>query len=328
MIVTPGQLTKRAEFYYQLNQLTAAGIGLVAGLHQLQQTGRTYREPIQQVLQRLAEGQTFAQALRATPNWLPAFDITLIEAGEKSGRLDQSFRMLATYYSDRATTAKRMIAALAYPVFLMHFAVFIFPFPHFFLTGDLRAYLLQTLGILVPIYALVFGLIYVMQSKHGETWRAWIETVLHPIPVLGPARRYLALSRLAAALEALLSSGVTIVESWEMAAAASGSPAVRRTVGKWKPLLAAGQTPAEIIQDSKWFPDLFTTQYATGEVSGSLDDGLRRLHDYYRQEGSRKLDSVARWTPTAIYLVIVLVIAYKILSFWLGYFQQIQSAIS
>src|SRR5664280_209329 len=232
MIVTPGQLTKRAEFYYQLNQLTAAGIGLVAGLHQLQQTGRTYREPIQQVLQRLAEGQTFAQALRATPNWLPAFDITLIEAGEKSGRLDQSFRMLATYYSDRATTAKRMIAALAYPVFLMHFAVFIFPFPHFFLTGDLRAYLLQTLGILVPIYALVFGLIYVMQSKHGETWRAWIETVLHPIPVLGPARRYLALSRLAAALEALLSSGVTIVESWEMAAAASGSPAVRRTVGK------------------------------------------------------------------------------------------------
>ena len=43
-----------------------------------------------------------------------------------------------------------------------------------------------------------------MQSKHGETWRATIEAILHPIPMLGTARHYLALARLATALEALI----------------------------------------------------------------------------------------------------------------------------
>ena len=218
MIVTPGQLTHRAEFYYQLKQLTAAGMGLVAALQLLQRNppARSYREPIQRVLGHLAQGTTFAEALRHAGRWLPAFDITLIEAGEKSGRLDQSFGLLASYYNDRARAAKQMIAALAYPVFLLHFAVFIFPFPHLFLTGDWAGYLRQTLSVLLPIYAVVALLIYAMQSAHGEAWRAGVETVLHPVPVLGKGRRNLALARLAAALEALLSAGMNIVEAWDI----------------------------------------------------------------------------------------------------------------
>ena len=99
--------------------------------------------------------------------------------------------------------------------------------------------------MLVPLYALVALLIYAAQSHHGETWRGWVESILRPIPVLGTARHYLALSRLAGALEALLSAGVTIIEAWELAANASGSPALRRAVVGWRPLVHGGQTPAE-----------------------------------------------------------------------------------
>ena len=155
---------------------------------------------------------------------------------------------------------------------------------------------------LLPVYGIAAFLVYALQSRHGEDWRAKVETVLHRVPLLGTGRRYLALSRLSAALEALLSAGVTIIEGWELAAAASGSPALRRTVMAWRPLLKAGRTPAELVRSSSDFPDLFINQYATGEISGTLDDTLRRMQAYYQEEGSRKLHSVAQWAPRLIYI--------------------------
>ena len=328
MIFTPGHLSRRADFYHQLGQLTGAGLGLVQALGQLKNhpPDRSYRQPIERLLEQIADGCTLTDALQRAGHWLPAFDTALLEAGEHSGRLDACFRLLADYYTDRARLARQMISDLAYPAFLLHFAIFIFPFAQFFTSGNWIAYLCQTLGILIPLYVLVALLIFAAQSRHGETWRACFESLLHPIPVLGVARHYLALARLAAALEALLSAGVTIVEAWELAATASGSPALRRTVLGWRPLVDGGQTPAEAVSASGRFPELFASQYATGEISGKLDDTLLRLRGYYQEEGSRKLQAFSRWTPRAIYFCVVLMIAYRIIAFYTGYFNMVRDA--
>jgi type II secretory pathway component PulF len=328
LIITPGQLSRRADFYHQLGQLTGAGLGLLRALEQLKRNppDRSYRAPITRVLEQISEGCTLNDALLHTGRWLPAFDIALLQAGEHSGRLEACFRLLADYYTDRARLARQMIGDLAYPVFLLHFAIFIFPFAQFFTSGNWVVYLCQTMGVLLPLYAVVALMIYAAQSRHGEAWRARFESLLHPIPVLGMARSYLALARLAAALEALLSAGVTIIEAWELAATASGSPALRRTVLGWRPQVNAGQTPAEAVSASGRFPDLFASQYATGEVSGKLDDTLVRLHAYYQEEGSRKLQAVSRWTPRAIYFGVVLMIAYRVISFYTGYFNMVKDA--
>jgi len=205
-------------------------------------------------------------------------------------------------------------------------AIFILPFAKFFTSGDLLAYLLHTFGILIPLYGVILLVVYAAQSRHGERWRGLLERLLHPIPLLGTGRRYLALARLAAALEALLNAGVTIIQGWELAASACGSPSLRRTVLAWRPLVDAGQTPAEAITTSGAFPDLFANQYATGEISGQLDDTLKHLRDYYQEEGSRKVRAVAQWTPRGIYLLVVLMIAWRVLAFWTDYFRQIQNA--
>ncbi len=328
MIVTPGQLSRRADFYHQLGQLSGAGVGLIQALEQLRRNppSRSYREPIGRMLQEIAGGCTFTDAVRSRGQWLPAFDIAFLEAGEHSGRLDTCFRLLADYYTDRARLARQMIGDLAYPAFLLHFAIFILPFAQLFASGNWVAYLAQTFGVLVPLYGLVALVIFATQSRHGEAWRAAIESLLHPIPILGQARRYLALGRLAASLEALLSAGVTIIEAWELAATASGSPALRRTVLAWRPQVDAGRTPAEVVSESGSFPELFTGQYATGEISGQLDDTLRRLHAYYQEEGSRKLHTVAAWTPRAIYFCVVLFIAFRIVRFYTNYFSMVKDA--
>jgi type II secretory pathway component PulF len=212
---------------------------------------------------------------------------------------------------------------LMYPVFLIHAAAIIIPFPQLFLSGNLFAYLGQVLGVLLPIYAVVFFLIYAAQSRHGEKWRAVVEEVCRPIPFLGQARQDLALARLTVALEALVNAGVNIIEAWELAVMASGSPRLRRAVTAWRPRLETGQTPAEAIEDSGVFPDLFANMYRTGEISGQLDQTLKRLHGLYQDSASRKLRLLAEWTPRLVYLAIALLIAWQIISFWLGYFNQI-----
>ncbi len=325
---TPSHFARRAEFYHQLGALTGAGLGLMRGLETLQRNPpcRSYRKPIGRVLEELKHGFTFTESLKRVGSWLPEFDIALLQAGEQSGRLEACLKLLADHYRERAQMARQVLADLAYPLVLFHLAIFIFPFAQLFTSGNWRRYAAQTFGILIPIY-IVIGLgMYATQSRRGEMWRSWLESLLHPVPLLGTARWYLALSRLSAALEALLASGVTIIEAWELAATACGSPALRRAVLAWRPRVTAGQTPAEAVSASSRFPEMFANQYNTGEVTGTLEDTLRRLRNYYQEEGSRKLHAVAQWTPKLVYFGIMMMIAYQVVRFWLGYFKQIGEA--
>jgi type IV pilus assembly protein PilC len=329
LILTPGQLARRSEFYHQLGQLTAAGLGLTRALEQIQHAppSRSFRAPVRVVLAEIAEGYTFTESVRRAGPWLPDFDVALLDAGERSGRLDACFRLLADHYATRASMAREMIVDLAYPVFLLHFAVFILPFAQLFTTGDWVTYLTKTLGVLLPLYVVVGVLIFAAQSQHGEVWRSWFERIVGLLPILGKARREMALARLATALEALISAGVSIIEAWELAATVSGSPALRRTVHGWRPDVQAGQTPAEAINASGKFPDLFANQYASGEISGKLDEVLRRLSHYYQEEGTRKLRAVAQWTPRIAYLIVALAIAWQVIKFWSAYFREIRNVL-
>ena len=328
-IVTPRQFTQRAEFYHQLAQLTSAGIGILSALEQIKRNppSRSYREPLQRLLDELAKGHAFAESLRRLGAWLPEFDIALIDAGERSGRLDICFRLLADYYNDRARIAKQVISQLIYPVGLIHFAAFIFmivlPYAHSQFNASLLFLFVKAALVLSPLYLVTIFLIYATQSKHGEKWRARIESFIRPIPILGTARRFLALARLAAALEALISAGVNIVQAWDLAATASGSPALRRTVENWKPQIEAGRTPAEIIRDCRIFPEMFANLYASGEVSGKLDETFGGSMHIIRKKAHASCHAFAQWVPRLIYFLVAGMIAYKVVSFYLGYFQQI-----
>lgn len=323
LIVTPRQLDQRAELFHQLAQLTSAGIPIISALEQIKRSppNRSYREPLQRLLDKLAQGATMTESLHAL-GWVSEFDLALIGAGEKSGRLDACFRMLFNYYNDRARLIQQVISQLIYPAVLVHFAAFIFlivlPFAHSQFNASLPLLFARAILILSPLYGASALLIYATQSKHGENWRARIESFLRAVPILGTARRYLALSRLAAALEALISAGVNIFEAWDLAAAASGSPALRRAVADWRPKVTAGQMPSEAVRACRLFPETFANLYASGEISGKLDESLRNLHRLYGDDGTRKLHGFAQLTTRSIYLLVVLIIAYQIIQFYMG----------
>jgi type II secretory pathway component PulF len=329
LLVLPRHFSSRAELYQQFSRLTAAGIGIpqAVEIQRRSPPASSFRAPLGIIQQRLAEGATFAEALHSTGNWLPSFDSALLHAGEQSGRLPSCFELLATHYERNAALLRKTLTSLFYPALLFHMAVLIAPLPDLVKTWNLFAYLAKVLLVFVPVYALVAFVVVALQGQHGERWRALIESVLHRVPLLGKARRNLALARLASALEALTAAGVNIIEGWELAATASGSPAIGNAVASWRPQLLAGATPSELLRSSAIFPELFANLYHTGEITGSLDDTLRRLYRLYQDDGERQLQLVADWTPKLVYFGVVILVAWQVIQFWSGYFNQINQVI-
>ena len=54
---------------------------------------------------------------------------------------------------------------------------------------------------------------------------------------------------------------------------------------------------------------------------------MRRLHRLYQDEGERQLQLVADWTPKLVYFGVVILVAWQVIRFWTGYFDQINQVI-
>lgn len=332
LILTPGQFNDRADFYHQCVSLLSAGYGLIQVLEHLRDRppSKSYVRPLTDIIFHLQEGETFAQAIQHQGKWIPEFDAALLEAGELSGRLDHCMRILSNYYKERAELLKSVIGALIYPILLLHAAVFLIAVPRLILTflgnaqGDgIMPFLMRTVGVLAPIYAVVFVGIYFSQSSRAQFTRRSMERVLNLIPIIGTARSHLALARLAMGLEALLNAGVIVTQAWVISARASGSFRIDNEVSTWPDLIEGGAPPSELMRNNRAFPDVFANLYATGEASGRLDDHLQKLHEYYLESGTSKLRQVGAWFPRLVYLAVVIYIAYYIISFYTGYFKTI-----
>ena len=119
----------------------------------------------------------------------------MITAGETSGRLDGIFNQLADYYDEQSRLMRTMMFSLAYPVVVLHMAVFIFPpgeIGHVFWDGIMAQkmgilwmFLMKKLLLLAPFYALVLVMVLGGQGKRSLDFRALVDKILFFVPMLG-----------------------------------------------------------------------------------------------------------------------------------------------
>ena len=328
LITTPGRLKQQGEFYLQLASMTRAGVTIVQAVDVLRKSppNRKLGAMAGRIGETIQRGATFTDAIRSTGGHVPEFDVALIEAGEASGRLAESLRLLGEFYQERAKMVSQTISAMIYPVFLLHFAILIFPtslLAEFVWYGRTTKYFANKTQILLPVYAATFVVIWALQADRGKVWRNFLEQIFSMIPVVAGMQRDFALARLCAALEALINAGVTIIEAWDIAARAAGSHRIERAVAAAKPRLLQGEMPSEVISAQRFYPDLFTSTYHTGEVSGQLDDALRRLYRHYMEAANTSMQRLAIVVPKIAYVAVALGIAYQVISFYSGYFNQL-----
>jgi len=337
-MVTPGQLNRRAQLYDQLAATIAAGLPLMQAL-EMASRNRTLRgsqQTILSLLSNLREGYTFADSMKRVSGWLPEFDIALLSVGEESGRLDVAFRQLGRYYTTRARIITDTIKGLIVTIATLH--VFLLVFPLGYLISLAQAimdgsfvkclpFLIQKFVVFGSLYGIVFFFIFACQGNRGEGWRALVENIFNCVPLLRTALKYLAIARLAAALDALSSAGVATVRTWEMSADACGSPRLKRQILEWAPKLETGITPAEMVNQIPYFPEMFSNLYQTAELSGKHDETLQRLHTYFEEEGFRLMQWFTRIMNGTIYGLIALLVGYNIIRFWVNYYNGLLSSV-
>ena len=332
MIITPRQLIQKADFYRQLGQMTEVGLTLQVALqtalkhsHSKQMT-----QALARVIDQINQGASFGEALLSTGRWMPAFDIALLGAGEQRGRLPSCFLKLASYYDERARLLRRILGSLAYPIFLVHVAALVFPISalqNLVTQGAVGAFLLSKILILGPLYLTAGLIIYYSQSDRSEGIRRSLELVLNLIPVVGAARRNMALSRFCLALEALINAGVDTIHSFELAAAASGAFRIQNASRRFRDDLESGVPPSQMLAACGIFPPEFLQQFHTAELSGRIDETLVRMHKYFEEQGTRQSQMAVVLGGGIVFGIVILTIAWQVIQFWLGYFGQINQVI-
>jgi len=332
LIETPRSFRRRSEFYHQLSVLQRAGVGVTQSLEQATPPNQRDRQHLLETIDRLNAGETFSESLKGRESWLPSFDRMMIEAGEASGQLDETLRTLSEHYTQRSALIRDVLLRLAYPVFIVHFIILmpgIISYGASLLGSGGASFLgafstsLLTVGAL---YAAVFIVLYLGQANRGFALRYWLEKIWHRVPMFGPALKELKLSRLSFSLHALLNAGVNVREAWESAASASGSPWLETSVRAWLPDMDRGLLPSEALKQREDFPRTFRDLYATGEVSGQLDDSLQRLAKLYHEDGTRHLKSAAGVATGLVYGAVCITVAIIVIQFWTSYYNSIPNA--
>jgi type II secretory pathway component PulF len=331
-LVTPAELNRRAELYNQLGAMIAAGVPLIKALEMTGNSSgaRGTRRTILQLIENLQAGHTFTDSMKRVQGWMSEFDMALLSVGEQSGRLDVSFKLLSGYYTTRAKIIRDTISGLMTTLATLHVFLLIFPLSYLvafvvegIFNGHMAAcvpFIIQKTLIFGGLYGTVLFFIFACHGQRGARWRSIVESFFQLIPLLGKALKFLVLSRLSAALDALTNAGVNVTKGWELAAAAAGSEHLRGEISGWTEKIDAGMTPADLVSQTHYFPELFANLYQTGEISGKLDESLSRLHVYYEEEGFRALRLFTRVMNGLIYGAVVAVVAYNIIKFWTNYY--------
>ena len=329
LIETPRSYQRRSEFYRQLSMLQQAGVGIRDSLQQINPHTKREAEDIQVTLDQIDAGATFSESLSNRTRWLPDFDRLMIEAGETSGQLDGTLRILSEHYEHRAGLIRKVLIKLAYPILLIHFIVLM---PGIIglgqaLVGGGNATVLgafaPSLLTLAASYGAVFAIVYLSQANRGYAVRSTLEKIWHWIPGFGNGLKEVKLARLAFSLHALLNAGVTVREAWHSAASASGSPWLSSIVNRLLPKVDAGLTPAEAVRSEPEFPVIFRDLYSTGETSGQLEDSLQRLAKHFQETGLRHLVTSSAIATAVVYGIVAITVAIIVISFWTNYYGSI-----
>ncbi len=109
-----------SSFCLELSLLLHAGIGTEDGLYLLMEdeSVRSNKKMLSQMAEKISEGRPFSAALRESGRF-PKYVSDMIETGEKSGRLEQSFQALSDYYDRQMQLSNQIRSALLYPSILM-----------------------------------------------------------------------------------------------------------------------------------------------------------------------------------------------------------------
>ncbi|MBX6395928.1 MAG: type II secretion system F family protein [Alicyclobacillaceae bacterium] len=332
-----------AVFCRQFATLVRAGVPAARSLAILaaQTEHRVLKGALVEIEDEVRRGNSLHQAFGHQSRVFPPLFIHMVGAGEASGQLDVMLDRLASFYERERATSQKIVSALTYPLVVLVVAIAVSVFllvsvvPTFAQTFAQQGVALPlptriTLGVshfLVERWYLILGLAAgaaagwwaIGRTPKGRRWQCRLAFAW---PIFGKLNRKNAVARFSRTLATLVRSAVPILEALELTKKVIGNALFEDALTEAQESLRAGETMgAALGRHGNLLPPLVTQMIAVGEETGTLDEMLDKLADFYDadvQEMSARLSTLLE--PVLILFLAVLV-GLIILSVYLPMFQ-------
>ena len=303
-------------FLRQFSTLIDAGISLVDSMDILaeQSDSKPLQAALLETKDDLKEGIALSEALEKHEKIFPELLISMVNAGEVSGRLDEILDRMANYYEKQYQLKKKIETALTYPIVIAIFALvislvlltFIVPvFTDMFISFDQEipaytAFVLNISGFLqqfwwIGLLVVVLIVVLIRMLNKQERFAYLFDQMKLKVPIFGSFIQKAVLARMTQTLSSLLNSSVPIIQSTEITERVITNRVIKKVLRECKVALEEGESLAQPMEDHWVFPKLITQMITVGEATGALDEMLLKVSDFYEQEldeASEKLKSL------------------------------------
>jgi type IV pilus assembly protein PilC len=293
-------------FTRQFAVMIDAGLPLVQCLQILcdQQDNITFKKTLREVRADVESGHTFAESLGKHPKVFDDLFVNLVAAGEVGGILDTILNRLAVQLEKQEKLRKQLKGAMVYPATVSVIAVAcivlllvkVIPvFEEMFsdfggtlpgptqmvieLSNWLQAYIVYMLaGVAITVAA------YNQARRHSLAFRYQTDAVKLALPVFGTIIKKVAVARFTRTLGTMISSGVPILDGLDIVAKTAGNMVIEEELQHTRQSISEGRTIAEPLQGSTVFPGMMVQMVAVGEETGSMEEMLTKIADFYDDE--------------------------------------------
>lgn len=315
--LNPGVPRQRATLLGQYRRLLEAGLPpvQVAELLDQQPSGMHVAEMARAMADALREGRPLGESVRGLPN-VPSHYPALLDAGQDSGTLDTVLAQLGEDCELEAERRTRLNRSLSYPALLFVAAGLILPIP-MLLTGDLAGILTTSLPLLaVPALGLVLLANGLAAVERGDAWPRRIPGVATLADLAARARWCRAVSR-------LLGAGLAMPATLRHAADATGRGPIGAAARAVREEVDRGGSLAESAGRRGLLTPMSLPLAAEAETAGTGESAFLRAARLLEVELDDLARARTRLLGAAAYGAAVLMVVWKVMSFWTGYFAEL-----
>jgi type IV pilus assembly protein PilC len=334
-------------FNQQFSALLRAGIPVLQaiGLLKTRSGSASLRAVLADVEEKIKSGVPLSEAFEAQ-GLFPKIYTASILAGEKSGALDDVLSRFVAYLKRSVGVSRKLRGALAYPAFLLLAALIMVAFLTLYIVprmSDLfkslaanRSLPTVTLAVLwvsntvisnafwlFPLLIVVIlALVFWLRTPGGKLL---LHKFLLKVPVAGNLIRNMATAQLARSLSTLLSGGITVPESWDIASQSINNLELRRRSQGAAALIREGRPFTEALERSNWMPELALDMIGIGERSGSLREMLDEVATFYDAEAEVRLEQFTTLLEPMILMFMASIVITILLAIYLPIIQMISA---
>ena len=339
------KLKELAIFSRQLSVLIDAELPLIQSLNIMaeQQKNKYFKKVIHEVRNDVEAGSTLNQALKKFPRVFDDLYCNLVASGEQSGTLDIMLRRISEYLESIVKLRSQVRQAMIYPSAIVTFAVLVVIFmmwkviPVFasifqelgaelpFLTATVLAlsHFVQRfiIFIFLGLIGLVFLYRYVRRTPGG---RRVFDRLYLRAPLFGTLLEKVGLSRVTRTLSTLLSGGVPMLEALRITSTTANNVIIEDHIMAARKQVSEGQSLTDALRDQKRFPFMMIQMVGVGEATGTLDEMLGKLADFYDEEVETTVASLLSILEPILLIFVGGLVGSIVISMYLPIFNLLQ----